>query len=67
LIDLRIKFMECYVWSVLLYGGEGWTLKISSVKKLEALKMWLYHRTLKITWSARAPPVDRAGLRVREE
>lgn len=29
--------------------------------------MWLYHRTLKITWRARAPTVDRSGLRVKEE
>lgn len=28
-----------YIWSVLLYGVEGWTLKISSDNKLEAFQM----------------------------
>ena len=30
---------------------EGWTLKTSSINKLEAFEMWLYRRTLKISWT----------------
>lgn len=32
-----VKF---YVWSILLYGMEAMTLKVSSINKLEALDMW---------------------------
>ena len=52
-IELRIRFMKCYVWSVLLYGMEGWTMKTSTINKLEAFEMWLYRRILKIPWTAR--------------
>lgn len=53
-LDLRLRFVKCYVWSVLLYGIEGWTLKVSAINKLEAFEMWLYRRVLKIPWTARA-------------
>jgi len=52
-LDLRLRFVQCYVWSVLLYGVEGWTLKVSAINKLEAFEMWLYRRVLKILWTAR--------------
>lgn len=52
-LELRLRFTKCYVWSVLLYGVEGWTLKISAINKLEAFEMWLYRRILKIPWTAK--------------
>jgi len=38
-LDLGIRFVKCYVWTVLLYGMEGWTLKVSTINKLEAFEM----------------------------
>jgi len=26
-IELKKKFVRCYVWSIALYGSETWTLK----------------------------------------
>jgi len=26
-LGLKIRFVKCYVWTVLLYGTAGWTLK----------------------------------------
>lgn len=52
-LDIRLRFMECYVWSVLMYGVETWTLKAQMIKKLEAFEMWLYRRILKIPWTDR--------------
>lgn len=52
-IKLRIRFVKCYVWSVLLYGVEGWTIKINDINRLEAFEMWLYRRILKIPWTAK--------------
>jgi len=50
-LGLRIRFVICYVWTVLLYGMEGWTLKMSTMNKLEAFEMWIYRRVLKIPWT----------------
>ena len=52
-LDLRLCFIRCYVWSILLYGVEGWTLKVHTMNKLEAFEMWLYRRVLKIPWTAK--------------
>lgn len=52
-LDLRVRFTKCYVWSVLLYGMEGWTLKVRNMNRLEAFEMWVYRRILKIPWTAR--------------
>lgn len=52
-LNLRIRFIKSYVWSVLLYGVESWTLKVNTMTKLEAFEMWLYRRMLKIPWTAR--------------
>lgn len=42
--------MKFYVFSVLLYTAESWTLTEVSIKKLEAFEMWCYRRILKISW-----------------
>lgn len=57
-LGLRLRFLKCYVWSVLLYGMEGWTLKVNNINKLEAFEMWLYRRMLKIPWTARITNVE---------
>lgn len=33
------KMMRTYIWSILLYEVETWTLKIASVNRLEAFEM----------------------------
>ena len=43
--------MKTYVWSVLLYGCECWTLNKEIVKKLEAVEMWFIRRMMRISWT----------------
>ena len=43
--------VKCYVWSVLLYGVEAWTLKVSTMNRLEAFEMWIHRRILRIAWT----------------
>nr|CAH7767443.1 unnamed protein product [Callosobruchus chinensis] len=38
-----------YVWSVLLYGAEAWTLKAAAINLIEAFEMWTLIRMLKIS------------------
>ena len=49
-LSLRMKMVRCYVFPVLLYGMESWTITDSLLKRLEAFEMWVYHRLLKISW-----------------
>lgn len=48
-LKIKIKFLEFYVFLVLLYRIEVWTIIATSCKRLEAFKMWLYRRMLKIS------------------
>uniref|UniRef100_A0A6P7GUD6 Neuronal growth regulator 1-like n=1 Tax=Diabrotica virgifera virgifera TaxID=50390 RepID=A0A6P7GUD6_DIAVI len=36
--NLRYRMVKCFEWSILLYGMETWTLKISFIDKLETLQ-----------------------------
>ena len=54
----KMKLIRCYVFSVLFYGVESWTLTETTTKKLESFEMWLYRRTLRILWTARITNVE---------
>lgn len=49
-LQLRRRIVSCYVYSVLLYGVESWTLTEATCKRVEAFEMWVYRRILKISW-----------------
>ena len=50
-LSSRIRLLKCYVWSVLLYGVETWTVNQSSIKRLEAFEMWTIRRMMRISWT----------------
>lgn len=50
-IQTRLRALQCYIWSIFLYGCETWTLKIDTMNKIEAFEMWCYRRMLKISWT----------------
>lgn len=50
-LSLKIRLVKCYVFSVLLYGAEAWTLTEALMKRLEAFEMWTYRRILRISWT----------------
>lgn len=53
-----MRYARCYVWSVLLYGVETWTLNTKTINKLEAFEMWTYRRILKVPWTERVSNND---------
>ena len=50
-IEIRKRFINCYVWSVLLYGCETWTIGKEDEQRIQAMEMWLYRRMLKVAWT----------------
>ena len=52
-MTIKMKLIRCYVFSVLFYGVESWTLTKASCRKLEAFEMWLYRRMLRVSWPDR--------------
>jgi hypothetical protein len=37
-LNLRKKLVKCYIWSIVLYGAETWTLRKVDQRYLEILK-----------------------------
>jgi hypothetical protein len=51
-LNLRNKLVKCYIWSVVLYGAETWTLRKVDQKYLESFEMWCWRR-MEISWTDR--------------
>lgn len=52
-IKPKTRVLKCYVWSILLYGSECWTINKEMGKRLEATEMWFLRRMLSVPWTAR--------------
>ena len=50
-IEIRTRVLRCYVFSVLLYGVEAWTITDATEKRLASFEMWCYRRMWKISWT----------------
>ena len=49
--ELRKTLVKCFVWSVVLYGAEIWTLRRNEQKQLEAFDVWIWRRMERIKWT----------------
>ena len=49
--ELRKRLVKCFVWSVVLYGAETWTLRPYEKKQLEAFEMWVWRRMKRVKWT----------------
>ena len=52
-LDLKLRLIKCYVFSVLAYAAETWTYSIEIKRRIRAFEMWTYRRMLKISWTER--------------
>ena len=65
-LNLRKKLVKCYIWSMVLYGAETWTLRAADQKHLESFEMWCWRRMEKISWGDHVRNED-VLLRVNEQ
>ena len=52
-LQSRKRMIKSYIWSILLYGCETWTISRKMEKKLEAAEMWIWRRVLSVSWTER--------------
>src|SRR3984893_16276091 len=50
-LSKKINVLNTYVYSILLYASECWTLSTTMTKRLEAVEMWFYRRILSISYT----------------
>src|SRR5579872_4477257 len=46
-----MNVLNAYVYSILLYASECWTLSTAMIKRLEAAEMWFYRKSLRISYT----------------
>ena len=49
-LKTRLRLTKCYVWSLLTYACDTWTLSKQMEAKIEAFEMWSYRRIMRISW-----------------
>jgi hypothetical protein len=64
-LNLRKKLVKCYIWSIVLYGAETWTLRKVDKNYLESFEMWCWRRMEKISWTDRVR-IEEVLVRDRE-
>ena len=52
-LSTKLYVLNAYVYSILLYASECWTMSATMTKKLEAAEMWFYRRILRISYTKR--------------
>src|SRR5438034_180842 len=49
-LSTKLNVLNTYVYSILLYASECWTISAAMAKKVEAAEMWFYRRILLISY-----------------
>ena len=49
-LKTRLRLTKCYVWSLLTYACDIWTLSKQMEAKIDAFEMWSYRRIMRISW-----------------
>ncbi|KAI5731180.1 hypothetical protein M8J77_006038 [Diaphorina citri] len=49
-INTRKNFIKTFVWTVLTYGSETWTITKKDREKLEAAEIWMWRKMNKTSW-----------------
>ena len=49
----KVRIVKSMVFPVITYGYESWTIKKAELQKIDAFKLWLWRRLLKVPWTAR--------------
>src|SRR3984893_9411316 len=50
-LSTKLNVLNTYVYSILLYASECWTLSTAMTKRLEAVEMWFYRKNLRISYT----------------
>ena len=49
----KAHLAKAMVFSVVMYGGENWTIKKAEHRRIDALELWHWRRFLIVPWIAR--------------
>ena len=57
-LTIKIHIVKTMVFPVVMYGCEGWTIKKSECRRIDAFKLGCWRRLLRVSWIARRSNVS---------
>ena len=53
LLPKKLHLIKAFVFLVVMYGCESWTIKKAEYQRIDAFEWWCWGRLLRVPWSAR--------------
>ena len=53
ILSTKVCLVKAMVFSVVMHGCEGWTIKKSECQRTDAFELWCWRRLLGVPWTAR--------------
>ena len=52
-LSTKVRLVKAMVFTVVMYGGESWTITNAECRRIDAFELWCWRRLLRIPWTAR--------------
>ena len=49
----KVRLVKAFVFPVVMYGCESWTMKKVVHRRIDAFELWCWRRLLRVPWTAR--------------
>ena len=49
----KVRVVKAFVFPVVMYGCESWTIKKAECWRINVFKLWYWRRLLRVTWTTR--------------
>ena len=49
----KVHIVKATLFSVVIYGCESWTIKMTEHQRIDAFELWCLRRLLRVLWTAR--------------
>ena len=53
-LPTKVHLVKAMVFSVVMYGCEGWTIKKAKHQRIDAFELWCWRRLMRVPWIARS-------------
>ena len=52
-LSTNVRLLKSFVFPVVMYGWESWTIKKAEARRIDAFELWCWRRLLRVPWTAR--------------
>ena len=53
ILPTKVCLVKAFVFPVVMYGCESWTVKKAKHRRIDAFELWCWRRLLRVLWTAR--------------